>query len=304
VVVHLRRPARRIAGIALLVAVAGWPLIAPAGSRRPSGLVLLDVGQGQATLVVGGGEAVLVDAGDDRARTGTRAALGQLRQLGIRRVEMLVLSHPDRDHAGGASIALAAARPRLLALPAASFDAPAFEPVHRAAARRGVAVVAFAAGDAWERGVLAIRAFHPAAGASTQTNDESLVLHVAAGDLRAMIPGDAGAPVERNLAAQGLLRKIDVLVAGHHGARSCTSDVLLDATRPGVVLISAGAGNRYGHPHPETLTRLASAGLRPLTTANWGPLSARSLTNGLLVVEAGKVGAAVARRRGRDVRSH
>jgi len=302
-VVHFRRPAPRTAGVFVLVGVASWPLIAPSGLRPASELVLLDVGQGQATLVRSGEDAVLVDAGDDRARAGTRAALGQLRKLGTRRVALLVLSHPDRDHAGGALVVLAAIRPRAVALPATSFAAPAFEPVHREAARRGVPVLALAAGDVWERGGVAIRTLHPAPGAATNTNDDSLVLRVVADGLTGLIPGDAGALVERDLAGGRMQLQVDVLVAGHHGARSCTSDVLLASTRPGVVLISAGAGNRYGHPHPETLDRLGRAGLRPVTTAAWGPLSVRTLTKELLVVEAGSASVAVVRRTGRGFTS-
>jgi len=97
-------------------------------------------------------------------------------------------------------------------------------------------------------------------------NNQSVVLRVERDGRSALLTGDAGAPVERDLASAGALEPADLLKIGHHGSRTSTSAELLDALQPRVALLSCGRRNRFGHPAPETVARTEAAGVRLLRT--------------------------------------
>jgi competence protein ComEC len=162
-------------------------------------------------------------------------------------------------------------------------DDPELRPLYSAAARRAVPVVPLAAGERFALGRVAIIALHPAPGVTVRENEQSLVLHVAGEGLDALVTGDAGLAAEREMLARGGVPAARVLVAGHHGSKGSTGDPLLDALAPRVTLISAGRGNRFGHPHPETLARLAARRVPWLVTARDGSLAVHAL-NGAVTV--------------------
>lgn len=98
--------------------------------------------------------------------------------------------------------------------------------------------------------------------APADPNDISAVVHVRYAGFSALLTGDAPAWVEERLVARyGPTLRADVLKAGHHGSRTATSGAFLDAVGPELVVISAGARNDYGHPHPEVLARLRARGI-------------------------------------------
>lgn len=97
-------------------------------------------------------------------------------------------------------------------------------------------------------------------------NNQSVVAVFQRGGRRALLTGDAGAPIERELADLGLLRKSDLLKVGHHGSRTSTTPLLLAAVQPRVALISCGRENRFGHPAPSTLRALRDFGVHTLRT--------------------------------------
>ena len=91
-------------------------------------------------------------------------------------------------------------------------------------------------------------------------NNGSVVLLLRHGGFAALLTGDAEAPVESMLVERGLVPRVDLLKVGHHGSHSSTTPSFLAAADPAVAMISAGVDNEYGHPAPETLATLASAG--------------------------------------------
>ncbi|MGO1343219.1 ComEC/Rec2 family competence protein, partial [Chromohalobacter japonicus] len=116
------------------------------------------------------------------------------------------------------------------------------------------------------------RFLSPVAGDVTRSdNDRSCVLQVTAGDQRLLITGDAGSDIERRLLA-GLETPLTVLVAGHHGSRSSSSQAFVARTRPEHVIFSAGRDNAHGHPHPEVVRRFRHAGSCLWNTATDGAL--------------------------------
>lgn len=269
----LTRGRRSHAFAALAVASFFFPLRPMAPSMLARGeLEVLDVGQGQAVLLRVGRRAVLYDAADDRARDGAAALVRRLRARRIRGLDALALSQNDRDHAGGALELLAATPPGRILVGENLLDDPAMSPLFVEAALRGIPVVPLSAGARPEIGRLALSVLYPRAGHRERDNEHSLVLHARGPGVDVLLAGDAGHAAEGEMERLGALRPAGILVAGHHGSRGSTGDLLLEALAPELVLLSAGRGNRFGHPHRETLARLAAHSVPWLLTARDGDL--------------------------------
>lgn len=254
-------------GAALLVAAAAtlWPVPAWRTWPPPGWQVLAcDVGQGDATLLRSGpAAAVLVDTGPE-----PDLVARCLREAGVERVDLLVLSHFHADHVGGLAGVLGAVPV------AAAYLSPVREPPDVAAAtlaELAAAGVPHRDGTAGERrraGSVLLEVVgpgpRPVVGGSA-ANNGSLVVDAAVGDLRVLLTGDLepeGAwPLRRPL--QG--RDFDVLKVAHHGS-AAQDERLVRATRAEVALIGVGADNPFGHPAPSALTLLRDAGMVVLRT--------------------------------------
>jgi competence protein ComEC len=266
------RRAHRVAVAALGLAAA----LGPAALLRPDGqlrVLMLDVGQGEAILVRGpDGAAVLVDAaggGAGRSDRGERVVVPALRRAGVLRLAAVALTHGDPDHAGGLLGVLAGVPVGEVWLPAGS-AAAGWDDV---LAGLGVPTRPLARGDRLTLGPLLITALHPPRPApghpappATDPNNGSLVLRVEWGLATVLLMGDAERPVERALLDAGLPLRSLVLKVGHHGSRHATGGPFVEAVGPRLALISAGAGNPFGHPAPEVLWRLAGAGVEAART--------------------------------------
>ena len=285
----------------LVLALWAWPLrwLAFPPPAPPPGLVVFDVGQGSAALLSDGRSAVLLDAADDRRRDGTRALLRALRERGVPRIDYLVVSHADRDHSGGGAEILAALDVGAVAVPPAALDDPALASLRAEAAARGVPLETVEEGWRAVGRDAELRALFPPRGRRDDPNRAGIVLLARIGSLVALLPGDADADVEGELVLAKRIPRLDVLVAGHHGARGCTTRALLRRAQPQAALISRGLDNAYGHPHRETLARLAAARVARFDTALDGSLAASCPGETRLVVTAERGGSwRVRRRRG------
>jgi competence protein ComEC len=232
-----RRRARGLAAAAgaLLVASAlatVWPALRPADGRLR--VTVLDVGQGDAIVVEGpDGRALLVDAGAGgpyRLDAGERVVAPFLWNRGVLRLQAVVVTHADLDHAGG----IAAIRDRFTVLEA--WDGSG-EPL-----ALGGAVVT------------------PLATAGEGRNDSARVLRIDFGLASVLLASDVEAAGEQALLASGAPLAATVLKVPHHGSRTSSSPALLTAVRPSLAVVSVGARNPYGHPDPTVLARLAAAG--------------------------------------------
>jgi len=221
----------------------------------------IDVGQGDATLIEANGTVILVDGGDASANVED-----YLQAEGIQDIDLMVATHPHADHIGGlidvlelydvheiwtngdtsgsqtyGNFALAVAQERA-----------AGAILREVEIKRGY-VTAFDALD--------IAVLHPVS-LTGDTNEDSLVIRVTCGTVDILLTGDATTDSEASmLAEEGLLTDVEVLKVGHHGSNTSTSDAFLTAVTPEDAVISVGAGNTYGHPHEETLDRLATHGV-------------------------------------------
>lgn len=245
-------------------------------------IVTLDVGQGDSHLIrTPDGHHILVDAGPEHPDVGATVLLPYLRARRIGRIDLFVLTHRHPDHYGGlASLARA--------MPIDELWEPGDErtgPPSRGAAAGLLARIA-ARGTrirtapelcamAPARFGLSLRVLSPCPsrrpGASE--NDSSVVMRVTYGSRSFLFVGDAERAAETQLLeGERASLRADVLKIGHHGSRTSTTPRFLEAVRPRLALISAGPGNRFGHPHEETLSTLGEAHVRVLRTDAMGAL--------------------------------
>src|SRR5690606_12984723 len=251
---------------------AGWLLLLPMLCWRPERpaaghwtLTALDVGQGSAIVLETATQAWLIDTGPrhgDAADAGERYIVPFLRARGYRRLDGLVVSHADLDHAGGLASVLASMS---VSQAHASFDMRA--KVTADTTRAGAAMPRLpqsmrrcAAGQAWHVDGVAFRFLHPPEGAGGEGNAYSCVLLVQGRSHAVLLPGDIGAAQERGVARQ--LPRTDVVLARHHGSATSSSAPLVGAAQAAHVIAQAGRLNRFRHPSPRVQARWEAAGAR------------------------------------------
>lgn len=258
---------RRGRRVAVGVVVACWLLSAMPAPRLPGAFVLtaIDVGQGDAFLMTTARTAVLVDTGRD----GRAAAW--LRRHGPDELDLLVLTHGDADHTGGAPAVLATVdvhavwqRPRYGEVP---------EPLAAAlgtAVEGGVPVHAPVAGQEARVGDLWLRVLAPAGprthrGLDGEENESSLVLRVdGPGGGSVLLTGDIGPAAHTallNSPSAAAVMDVDVVTVPHHGSRNVDLGLYGVVTARDAV-VSVGGGNRYGHPAPDVVAAVAASGAR------------------------------------------
>jgi competence protein ComEC len=275
---------RRREAVAFLVSLA-LTLSTVAYARRPvpswippTGLrvTFLDVGQGDSALVEAPGGSVLVDEGPPDADVA-----GQLRRLGIRALTAIVLTHPQRDHIGGAPRVLERLSVGTVLEPGIEAPSPERDAVLETARRRGIPVVVVHAGETFRVGQLVLRILWPDEPGlpSEDPNQHAVVALATYGTTDVLLTADAESDVTSRLP----LRPVEVLKVAHHGSEDPGLPDLLRVVRPRVAVISVGAHNDYDHPRPETLAALAAApGLETLRTDENGRVviesDGRSLT--------------------------
>lgn len=281
----LRR--RALATVAAGVAVLA--VLTAAGCGRPARgpeIVMIDVGQGDSILVRDGGRAVLVDGGGwDGGDLGGRVLLPALLAEGVRHLDALVMTHPDRDHCGGL-VDIAAYLPVKEV-----WMGPGWEEEGCAghlASLPGSRTRLLAAGDRAALGRWSFTVLHPEAGESRGTNERSLVLLAEALGQRALLTGDIESWAEQRLVsccARDL--RVDLLKVAHHGSRTSSTTAFLEAARPRLALISAGPNNMYHHPAPDVVERIEEHGSRVLRTDRSGMIRVAFTEEGLRIETPG-----------------
>ncbi|MDQ8038293.1 MAG: DNA internalization-related competence protein ComEC/Rec2 [Pedobacter sp.] len=243
-------------------------------------VVVLDVGQGLSVLVQTSEHRLLYDTGpalgpDNDA--GRRHVLPALRQLGIHSLDMLLLSHDDNDHTGGAASILQRMRvAEVSGVRPQGLSAPEAVPWRDCRAGRH-----------WQWEGWQFELLYPDAGEWQQVvrdNNRSCVLRVSRGKAAILLPGDLEAQGEGLLLSRLPASALNspVLVLGHHGSRNASSMDWLAAVQPRLAIVSAGYRNAFRHPSPVLLERLQEAGIPWRNTAAAGALM-------LTLEEGGKV---------------
>ena len=267
---------RRAFRVAVLLALAVQTGARPAAPGEVE-MVMFDVGQGEAVLLRDGPFAVLVDGGGWRhGDLGGRLLVPSLAALGVRRLDAVVLTHPDLDHCGGL-VDLTRYLPvgEVWMGPGWVDDRCAAELLAAPAARWRV----LWQGEVETLGRWRLEVLHPPAGLRRGRNDRSLVLSASVLGHGVLLTGDIEAATERNLARdrrrRGDRAPVDILKVAHHGSKTSTVERFLRVIDPRLALISSGLRNPCRHPHPATLERLRAAGVRVLRTDRSGMLRLR-----------------------------
>lgn len=256
----------------LIWAIVLWP------QSRVLTVSFLDVGQGDAIFIESPtGRQMLIDGGPDRS---VLRELSKVMNPMDRSIDVVVETHPDADHVTGLAYVLGRYQIGAFMDPNRPADTEISQVVIDSVLKEPGAVRII--GRTGERidlggGVYADILSPHGDVSQLPTNNGSVVMRLVYGNTSFMLTGDLPSEIEDYLVAErGNTLKSDVLKAGHHGSKYSTDDAWLAAVHPALVVISAGKGNRYGHPNPETLARIEHEGAAIVSTIDEGTITLTS----------------------------
>jgi competence protein ComEC len=250
-----------VGGLSLLLLLV-WVAIGslPDGKLH---VVFFDVGQGDAVFIQSPtGQQVLVDGGPDP--TALLARLGGQMPFWDRSLDLVILTHPDADHLTGLVPVLERYRVAQVFDAAPPADTPTCDRWRELLAQKNVPVLDSRAGtQVVLEGGVTLTVLHPGSApladvAGAGSNNHSIVTRLVMGQVSVLLPGDIETRVESELLRSGQPLVSTVLKAPHHGSDTSSSPAFLEAVSPQVAIVSVGQDNRFGHPSPEVLARLAA----------------------------------------------
>lgn len=232
-------------------------------NNDPLKVHIIDVGQGDSSLLQYEGLNILIDTGPPAA---AMELAGYLKALGIRRLDLLILTHPHDDHTGGAPVLLESFPVGTLLIPHDLKADPYSREALERARQSGTKVTVSLEGLGFQVGSLSARCLHPEPVSYADVNDYSSIWSFQLGQSRLLFLADLSLS-----AAEGLdLSQHSFVRSGHHGSQTSTSRALLDRIRPGLFAISSGRNNAFGHPSPMVLQLLGDVKVPILRTDEAG----------------------------------
>jgi competence protein ComEC len=272
------RSGRRVPRRALVLSALVLPVVLLTGAFRAGApahltIVFFNVGQGDAALIRSpAGATILIDGGPDPDLVAAKLA-----SLGVRRLDLMVATHPHADHVGGLPTVLARFQVALVVDPGCGGDSPFYAEFLRAVRSVGVPFRHPAAGTVLRVADVRLDVLGPEAcyqDTASDPNNDSMVLRMTDGAASALFPGDAEQPSQTELVEQhaGLLSAL-VLKVPHHGGATSLQQFFL-AVRARVAVVSVGV-NRYGHPVPAVLRQLSADGMHVFRTDRLGDVTVR-----------------------------
>lgn len=267
-----RQKQRLIKGILTVVCLGIlallWFVIMPMFEDKyevPEGSVefhFIDVGQGDATLIMSGGKNVLIDTGDYEAKEALKAYLDD---HGVVQIEYFVITHFDSDHFANAIDVLENYDVVNLVIPSQVKNTKMYENFMLKAdeqSEAGKIEIIFAndmIGSSFNLSDLELTVLAPLRDDYRDSNDYSVVLMARFGNRRVLLTGDAEKEAEKDIVERYSAEALDcdVYKMGHHGSRTSSSQAFIDKMTPEIAIISCGIDNEYGHPHSEAMDRVA-----------------------------------------------
>jgi len=241
----------------------------PPEAGPPLTIQLVDVGQGDGMIIISPtGKSIIIDAGDRGRHV---PMLAQLAEDGVSAIDLAIMTHPHADHIGGMEKTLEKVPAKIFLDPGYDHASGTYTSLLEHLERAGTKVVIARAGRTIDiGGGAALRVLGPdeplLGGTRSDANSNSVILRLEYGTTSMLFTGDAEAPTENRLMADPSLLAADILKVAHHGSEHSTQDGFLAAVRPTLAVISCGLHNKYGHPAPDTLTKLEHAGIDVLRT--------------------------------------
>lgn len=238
---------------------------------------MIDVGQADSFLLrIPDGKNVkniLIDAGAPN-KTRPDTIPEYLSSLGIKELDMLILTHPHYDHIGAAKKVLDSVTVRTVMIPDCDYSGKTWTNILETIEKKNIEVIFSEVGQTLDIGEAKMKILAPSDNmlAGKETNDYSIVAKVTYGETSFMFTGDAESDSEAEIikAFSKSDLKCNVLKVGHHGSSTSSSQAFLNAVNPEIALISCGKGNDYGHPHKETMQKLGDMGINIFRTDEMG----------------------------------
>lgn len=236
----------------------------------------LDVGHGDSTVVLCGEHAMMIDCGDDTQ--GTRLQ-NYLTKHGVKKLDYLVLTHPDKDHIGGAPVIITKFSPGQVFQSGYYKDNKTAEKLRQTLKYERIEAVTPKVGEKYQLGEAYFTILAPVR-SYEESNDSSIALLLHFGENTFLFTGDAEEEAEtdmtENSEVSALSLKADVYQVGHHGSRSSSKKKFLEAVSPEFAVISCEYQGEHGHPHAEVLNRLRERGVQVFRTDEQGTIVAVS----------------------------
>lgn len=261
---------------ALFIVLLGLMLVAlPHRAAGTLSIHFIDVGQADSILIkTPGSQSILVDGGNV---SDGRLVVDYLRSHGVKRLAAIVATHPHEDHIGGLAAVLHAFPVSTVYMPDVVYQDRTYGEFLQAVGDSGAKRIRARAGVSMDAGPgVSARFLAPNGEHYSDLNDYSAVLKVTYKQTAFMLEGDAGAVSEEEMLAGKDSLQADLLKVGHHGSSSATTLKFLEAVSPRYAVISVGAGNKFGHPTLQTLSRLASKMVEVYRTDTSGTIVAAS----------------------------
>lgn len=229
----------------------------------------IDVGQGDAALILSGGEAMLIDTG---IYEGAQELIDYIHAQGVQKLTYAVATHPHSDHIGAMDEVITKFPIESFLKTEAVNDNKPYRYMMEELADKKTNVINPQPGDSYQLGQAQFTVLAPLSmDYGSNLNNSSIVIRLDYGDTSFLFTGDAEIEEELDLVENGIA-PADVLKVGHHGSETSSSNTFLDAVRPACAVISCGKDNRYGHPDAEVLKRLEERNVEILRTDEKGSI--------------------------------
>jgi len=278
-----RLPRRAFVGVLASLPLLVWTNAISAGPPSALTVRFFDVGQGDSALLTSpGGVAILVDGGPDPAQVAT-----ELAALGVKRLDLIVASHPHADHVVGLPAVLARFPVGLLLEPGCRDDSPDGAALDEATSGEHIAVRYPRAGDVLQVGDVRLEILSPDrcwSGTESDTNNDAIVVRANIGEDSVLFATEPEEPAQQVLLDEGVDLHADVLKVPHHGAAT-SIEPFFEAVDAEVAVVSVGP-NTYGHPVPEVLDWIRATGAEVFRTDRAGTVTV-TFEHGGAVVESG-----------------
>lgn len=251
-------------------------------STAPLQVHFIDVGQGDAILIISPeGKIALIDGGSHDS-----GLLAHLKKLGVKRIDIMIATHPNEDHIGGliqvldtmpVAKVITNGQPRTTVTYEHFLDGIMNSEAEYYEVKRG---------DTIALGILEFLVMSPGEYKADALNENSIVLKLVYSQTTFLFMGDAGFEAEANLLTAGVPLKATILKIGHHGSCSATSPAFIQAVQPVVGIYSAGINNQYGHPCSNTISALDQRGVLIFGTDIYGSIIITVTSDGYRITDS------------------